>query len=193
MTSSCLEGASPEEAGATESVDEQARLAKKARKRERKVAREALAQCASDGDEDAPGNQMLSYVIHTMNQKSMCAICPCVTCFSPNKTEVDRKPNKRKVANARLQAASMSSIVKADALGYRYPMPWTTEEAIANEVTLQGLCGNKLVLISRVASVSDAQRHRYISESSQRDEVQLNCPFKCGFKSIICFRLHGEC
>ena len=93
----------------------------------------------------------------------------------------------------RLEAASLSSKVQADALGCKFPMPWTTEEAISNEDKLQGLTGHKHVLLSRIASVADAIRRRYRS-TSQRDKVKLKCPFPgCGFLAIICFRLHGEC
>ena len=54
MTSSCLEGASPEETGATDSVDEQARLARKERKRARKIARKEAA-AGNPTEDDAPG------------------------------------------------------------------------------------------------------------------------------------------
>ena len=51
VNSSCIEGASPEEATMTESVDEEARLARKARKRARKKAREdAIAENATEGE-----------------------------------------------------------------------------------------------------------------------------------------------
>jgi len=126
----------------------------------------------------------------------------CVTGASTKESVADRwfllvktmlkRLRDREVQYARLKVASNSSKVQADAIGYKYPMPWTTEEAIANEVTLRGLCGNKLVLMSRIASVCDAQRHRYTSELSRRDKVQLKCPFECGFKATLCFRLHGE-
>jgi len=155
-----------------------------------------LDQTASDGQENAPGNQILSQVIQ------LYVIRPCVVGACAKKTVAERwyllvkktlkKLRGREVADARLKAASLSAKVQGDALGYKYPMPWTSKEAIANEVTLRGLCGNKNVLLSRIASVCDAQRHRYATVLSQRDEVQLKCPFGCGFKAIICFRLHGE-
>ena len=99
---------------------------------------------------------------------------------------------KREVANARLEAASLRSKAQADALGCKYPMPWTTEEAKANQDKLADLTGHKLVLLSRIASVADATRRRYRTLSSQRTEVQLECPSHCGFSAIISFRLHGE-
>jgi len=98
------------------------------------------------------------------------------------------------VNSDRLEAASSSSKVEADALGYKYPMPWTTEEALANKDNLQGRTGHKHVLLSRIACVADAIRRRYRNVKSQRDEVKLKCAFPgCPFLAIISFRLHGEC
>ena len=94
----------------------------------------------------------------------------------------------------RLEAASSSSKVEADALGCKYPMPWTTEEEISNKDNLQGRTGHKHELLSRIACVADAIRRRYRNAKSQRDEVKLKCAFPgCAFLAIISFRLHGEC
>jgi len=97
------------------------------------------------------------------------------------------------VNSDRLEAASLSSKTQADALGCKFPLPWTTEEAITNEGSLQGLTGHKHVLLSRIASVADASRRRFKTASSQRDGVKLVCPFPgCSFEAIISFRLHGQ-
>jgi len=112
------------------------------------------------------------------------------------KMHLNEKEKKLKVAERckrRMCEASVSSKAPADNIGFKYPMPWTTDEALANESTLHGLTGTKLTLLSRVSSVADATSRRFRSVSSQRDCLKLACPFSnCGFSARIAFRLHGE-
>jgi len=56
--------------------------------------------------------------------------------------------NKKRSDNDRLRAAVASSKAPADAMGYKYPMPWTTKEALANERSLSDLIGTKYLLLS---------------------------------------------
>ena len=101
--------------------------------------------------------------------------------------------NKKRSDNDRLRAAVASSKAPADAMGYKYPMPWTTKEALANERSLSGLTGTKYLLLSRVASVADATGHRHVTKTSRRDFVKLRCPIPaCEFQAKICFRKKGE-
>ena len=96
-------------------------------------------------------------------------------------------------AESRMRTACLSSKVEADNIGFKFPMPWTSAEALVNERNLHGLTGSKLTLLSRVASVADATGRRFRSSYSQRDCIKLKCPFpKCGYFARISFRLHGE-
>jgi hypothetical protein len=109
--------------------------------------------------------------------------------------KVQRVPrSKSELKKDRLIAASLSSKQKADSIGYKYPLPWTTKEALGQDASsLQGLTGTKLTLLSRIASVADAHGRRFVSACSQRDCMKRVCPFdNCAFVARICFRVKGN-
>ena len=103
-----------------------------------------------------------------------------------------KKRTKDEITKDRLVLARNSSKIQADAIGYKYPMPWTTEEAIRNKAHMIDIYGTKLTLASRIHSVADATGTRVVTDSSQLDAVTYTCPFEgCEFHAKICFRVRG--
>jgi hypothetical protein len=83
-----------------------------------------------------------------------------------------KKRTKDELTKGRCVAAKDSAKIQADAIGYKYPMPWTTEEAQKNKNSLVDLRGTKLTLVSRIASVADATDTRFEVASSKADAVK---------------------
>lgn len=103
-----------------------------------------------------------------------------------------KKRTKGEITKDRLVLARNSSKIQADAIGYKYPMPWTTQEALTNKAHMIDIYGTKLTLASRIHSVADATGTRVVTDSSQADAVTYSCPFEgCEFHAKICFRVRG--
>jgi hypothetical protein len=103
-----------------------------------------------------------------------------------------KKRTKDEITKDRLVLARNSSKIVADAIGYKYPMPWTTEEALRNKDEMTDIYGTKLTLASRIHSVADATGTRVVTDCSQLDAVTYTCPFEgCKFHAKICFRVRG--
>ena len=104
-----------------------------------------------------------------------------------------RRRTKKEVKKERLVSARESAKVQADVIGYKYPIAWTTEEALKYQNCLVGLSGTKLILVSRIHSVADATSTRLEVAYSQQDTVKYICPFpRCTFVAKICFRKRGS-